>query len=217
MEEPMAKKTKNDSSQYVRKETFWLVALLALAVGFFGGVMFAVLKSDNAGRAGVPQAQAPQAPAAAPARTDLITSLEDETAKNPQNNKAWIQLGNEYFDSDQYEKSIWAYRKSLELDPNNPNVWTDMGIMYRRSGKPQEAIQAFDKAIAVDPKHEPSRLNKGIVLLHDLKDFDGAIAAWEELLAVNPFAMAPTGRSVDEMIQQMKQQGSQMGGQGSTN
>ena len=209
----MAKKTKNDSSQYVRKETFWLVALLALAVGFFGGVMFAVLKSDTGGRAGVPQAQAPQAPAAAPAQTDMAASLEDETAKNPQNNKAWIQLGNEYFDSDQYEKAVWAYQKSLELDPNNANVWTDLGIMYRRSGKPQEAIQAFDKAIAVDPKHEPSRLNKGIVLLHDLKDFDGAIAAWEELLAVNPIAMAPTGRSVDEMVQQMKKQGSQ----GSTN
>jgi len=83
--------------------------------------------------------------------------------------------------------------------------------MYRRSGKPQDAIQAFDKAIEIDPKHEPSRLNKGIVLLHDMQDFDGAIAAWEELLAVNPIAMAPTGRSVDEMIQQIKKQKGQMG------
>ena len=33
----MAKKTKNDSAQFVRKETFWLGTLLALAVGFFGG------------------------------------------------------------------------------------------------------------------------------------------------------------------------------------
>ena len=38
----MAKKSKNDNVQYVRKETFWLGTLLALAVGFFGGVMFAV-------------------------------------------------------------------------------------------------------------------------------------------------------------------------------
>ena len=206
----MVKKTKGDSTQYVRKETFWLGTLLALAVGFFGGVLFAVLKSDTGVVGGAPQVQAPQARAAAPARPNMIASLENETATNPQNTKAWVQLGNEYFDSDQYEKAIWAYRKSLELDPNNANVWTDLGVMYRRSGKSQEAIKAFDKAIEVDPKHEPSRLNKGIVLLHDMQDFDGAIVAWEGLLEVNPVAMAPTGRSVDEMIQQMKKQRSQM-------
>jgi cytochrome c-type biogenesis protein CcmH/NrfG len=207
----MAKKTKNDNAQYVRKETFWLITLLALAVGFFGGVLFAVLKSDSGAVPGRPQAQAPQAQVATPDRTNMIVSLEDETAKNPQNTKAWVQLGNEYFDSDQYEKAIWAYRKSLELEPNRANVWTDLGVMYRRSGKPQEALEAFDKAIEADPKHEPSRLNKGIVLLHDMQDFDGAIAAWEALLAVNPIAMAPTGRSVDELIQQMKKQRGQMG------
>ncbi len=49
-----------------------------------------------------------------------------------------------------------------------------------------------------------------------MQDFDGAIAAWEALLEVNPIAMAPTGRSVDEMVQQMKKQGGRMG-QGTTN
>jgi tetratricopeptide (TPR) repeat protein len=83
-----------------------------------------------------------------------------------------------------------------------------MGVMYRRNGSPQEAVLAFDKAIEADPKHEVSRMNKGIVLLHDLKDTDGAIKAWEGLLEINPVAMAPTGRSVDEMVQQMKKQGS---------
>ena len=107
--------------------------------------------------------------------------------------------------------SIQAYPKSLEIDPNNANVWTDMGVMYRRSGDPQEAIKSFNKAMEVDPKHEISRMNKGIVLLHDLNDMDGAIRAWEELLKVNPVAMAPTGRSIDEMVQQMKKQQAQGG------
>jgi cytochrome c-type biogenesis protein CcmH/NrfG len=209
----MAKKKQSANVQYVRKETFWLVTLLSLAVGFFGGVVLAVLKSDPGSMPGTSPSQMPraQAPAALPVRTELVKALEDETAKNPQNTQAWVQLGNEYFDSGQNEKAIFAYQKALELDPNNANVWTDMAIMYRRSGRPQEAIKAFDKAIEADPKHEPSRLNKGIVLLHDMEDFDGAIAAWEGLLEVNPIAMAPTGRSVDEMVQQMKQQRSQMG------
>ena len=207
----MAKQSKKADSQHVRKETFWLVTLLALAVGFFGGVMFGVFKSDTAAVPGRP-APAPT-PAKAPDsdKSSMIAALEKETRSNPGNLEAWIELGNSYFDSEQFEKSIAAYRKSLEIDPNNANVWTDMGVMYRRSGNPQEAINAFEKAIEADPKHEVSRMNKGIVLLHDLQDVDGAIKAWEGLLEVNPVAMAPTGRSVDEIVQQLKKQKNQPG------
>ena len=201
----MAKQQKSDQVQYVRKETFYMVTLLALAVGFFGGVLFAVIKSDS--RAPVPSAPAQMGtPAPSPAGSDRIAALERQTQADPGNVKAWTELGNAYFDSNQYEASIRAYRKSLELDPGNPNVWTDMGVMYRRSGKPEEAIKAFDQAIAVDPRHEVSRMNKGIVLLHDLNDADGAIKAWEGLLEVNPIAVAPNGITIDQMVTQLKKQ-----------
>ena len=80
----MAKQSKNVDNQYVRKETFWLVTLLALAVGFFAGVMFAIFKSDNAAvpgqpQAQVPQTQAPQSPAQIPGRLNMIAALEKET------------------------------------------------------------------------------------------------------------------------------------------
>jgi tetratricopeptide (TPR) repeat protein len=97
-----------------------------------------------------------------------------------------------------------AYKKSLELNPQNADVWTDMGVMYRRNGQPAEAIKAFDKAIEINPRHEISRFNKGIVLLHDLNDQENAIRAWEELLKINPIAMAPTGQSVDQLVVQLK-------------
>jgi hypothetical protein len=42
--------------------------------------------------------------------------------------------------------------------------------------------------------------------MHDLNNPKGAIQAWEELLAVNPLAMAPNGQSIDEMLKKMKQQ-----------
>jgi cytochrome c-type biogenesis protein CcmH/NrfG len=203
----MAKRSKSDDSQYVRKEMFWLGTLLALAVGFFGGVLFGIFKSDTVNVPGQPapvQANAPDDGTAS-----MIAALEKETRSNPGNFEAWVELGNSYFDSDQYEKSIQAYRKALEINPNNANVWTDMGVMYRRNGNPQEAINSFNKAIEVDPKHEVSRMNKGIVMLHDLQDVDGALDAWEGLLEINPVAMAPTGKSVDEIVQQLKKQKNQ--------
>ena len=207
----MAKQSKNVDNQYVRKETFWLVALLALAVGFFAGVMFTIFKSDSGvvpgqPQAQMPQAQSPQPQAVDPGKLSMIAALEKETQANPANDKAWIELGNSYFDTGQFDKSIQAYRKALEINPNNANVWTDMGVMYRRNGNPQEAIKSFDRAIEVDPKHEVSRMNKGIVLLHDMNDIEGAIKAWEGLLEVNPVAMSPTGQSIDQMVQSMKKQ-----------
>jgi cytochrome c-type biogenesis protein CcmH/NrfG len=203
----MPTKKQQIDEQLVKKETLYLVSLLALAVGFFGGVMFGVYKSETPlpGRSSSPgppsTVQTPK-----PDLSNMIAVLEKEVASNPENVTAWIELGNNYFDTDQYDKAIRAYQRSLEIQPNNANVLTDMGVMYRRSGKPQEAIIAFDKAMEVDSKHEVSRFNKGVVLLHDLKDTQGAIRAWEDLMTVNPFALTPSGQSVDQMVTQMKKQ-----------
>jgi cytochrome c-type biogenesis protein CcmH/NrfG len=189
---------------YVRRETALLIALGALALGFFGGVFFGVYKSGPTVKGGMGGGMPP----AATQRDlqDQIAGLEAETRQNPSNVAAWIELGNHYFDTEQVKKSIDAYRKALELQPNNADVVTDMGVMLRKDGRPKEAVEAFDRAIAINPKHEISRLNKGIVLLHDLQDGPGALRAWEGLIEVNPTAMAPGGMSVDQMVQGLKKQ-----------
>jgi cytochrome c-type biogenesis protein CcmH/NrfG len=198
----MAKTAAPDPKNLMRRETALLIALLALAVGFFGGVFFGVYKSVPSAK-GMP---AGMPPSAQKELQDQIAALEKETQQNPANVAAWIELGNAYFDTDRFEKSIQAYRKALDLKPDNADVWTDMGVMHRKAGRPQEAVKAFDQAIAANPKHEVSRLNKGIVLLHDLQDAAGALRAWEGLLEINPTAMAPGGVSVDQMVQSLKKQ-----------
>jgi cytochrome c-type biogenesis protein CcmH/NrfG len=198
----MAKTAAPDPKNYMRKETALLISLLALAVGFFGGVFLGVYKSG-------PSIQAMPAGGPSSAQRELqeqIAALEKETQQNPSNVTAWVELGNAYFDADQYERSIQAYRKALDLKPDNADVWTDMGVMQRKAGRSQDAVKAFDQAIAVNPKHEVSRLNKGIVLFHDLQDTAGALRAWEGLLEINPTAMAPGGVSVDQMVQSLKKQ-----------
>ncbi len=197
-------KNDNDEVRYVKKETVVIVAIAALFVGFIGGVVFGVYKSKSIAPVSVTE----NIQKGINKETiDMTQTLEAEILKHPENLSAWIQLGNIYFDDSRYDKAIWAYEKAVAIDPKNANVLTDMGIMYRRSGKPQKAVDAFERAISVDPKHETSRFNKGIVLMHDLKDRKGAIKAWEGLLEINPVAMAPNGQSVDELIRQFKSQG----------
>lgn len=190
-------KTDNTNPDRVKKSTMLGVAGICLAIGFFGGIIFSMYKTG----ANVPrQAPPPQANPGPADRSQELDALVKETAQHPENVTAWIELGNLYFDTNQFDKSIWAYKKALELKPDNPNVLTDMGVMYRRMGQPEDAVKAFDDAIKVDPKHEVSRFNKGIVLLHDMNKPEEALRTWEELLQVNPFAMAPNGKSVDELV-----------------
>lgn len=174
-----------------------LLSVAMLVIGFISGAAFGVLKTTSLSdrKTAVSNASPPQ----------MLQALEGEAAQNPQNADIWARLGHAYFDTDQYQKAIDAYEKSLAIEPGNPNVLTDLGVMYRRNKQPRKALEMFSKAIAHDPKHEVSRMNKGIVLLHDLNDEQGAIEAWEELLKINPLAAFGNGQTVDEKIRHYKE------------
>lgn len=199
--------TNQNASGTVKTQTAAIVAVLCLVVGFLGGIVFSVYKSPTTPVAPQPQQQAQQPQDMSQQLAGQVLALEREVANNPDNVGAWTQLGHVYFDTNQYDKAIKAYTKSLELNPNDANVWTDLGVMYRRSKQPQKAVEAFSKAIAADPAHETSRFNKGIVLLYDLNDRAGAIEAWEGLVSINPNATAPNGQLIKDMIAQVKAEG----------
>jgi cytochrome c-type biogenesis protein CcmH/NrfG len=199
-------KQKSPESNFVKKETMLIVALIALVVGFLGGIFYSALQSGPTGSiltTSAPPQQQQQPPGFTREQASNILRLEQEVAANPTNVEAWTQLGHVYFDTNNPAKAISAYEKSLELRPNDPNVLTDLGTMYRRNGQPDKALTSFDRAIAVDPRHEQSRFNKGIVLRYDMNDREGAVKAWEELLAINPNAMAPNGQPVSEAIKSL--------------
>lgn len=186
---------------YIKSQTVLIYVCLALAIGFVSGIALTIYKMDSESAFTHQQPQQNQQGN----KDDMLRALKEEVAQNPDNAGAWVQLGHMYFDRNEPKKAIHAYEKSLELSPDNTNVLTDLGIMYRRNGDPEKAVELFDRVTQLDPQQENARFNKGIVLLHDLKDKDGAVAAWEELLEINPVAMAPNGQSVDELIQEYKQ------------
>ena len=183
--------------------TSYGVIALAFVAGILAGVLLTLYKTG--GSPPVPTHSEIERKSSSDL-SDQIAGLEFKTSQNPGDIAGWIQLGNLCFDSDLPEKAIAAYKEALAISPDNADVLTDMGVMYRKSGEYDKAVQSFDKAVGVNPKHEIARFNKGIVLMHDLNNPQGAIQAWEELLTVNPLAMAPNGQSIDEMLNKMKQQ-----------
>ncbi len=191
-----------------------VIAAVTLVIGIYIGTVISGMSAppppQRAAAPGMP-------PAAPPAMTGQsqqgeipeamareIASMEVRTSSNPDDKASWTQLGHLYFDTNQPEKAIRAYTHALDLDPSNADVWTDLGVMYRRAGQPGKAVESFDKAIENDPAHQTARFNKGVVLMHDLGDQAGAIAAWKGLLAINPQATAPNGVPVAGMIQELE-------------
>jgi len=182
---------------YVKTQTLLFAVFVSFFVGFFAGIVLTIFKTDQMPSSAQQQPNPQQRREAHAAR---IQQLEQETSENPKNIGAWIQLGHLYFDTEQYTPAIQAYRIALEQDPENADVWTDLGVMYRRNKQPEEAIKSFDQALQVDPRHQIALYNKGIVLIHDLKDNTAGVEAWSRLVAINPQASAPNGESVSTLI-----------------
>lgn len=187
----------------VNKQTFYIIIFIVFIAGFLSGVGFTVFKMDSTPT--VATSGAPQQQGASQQEEQAILNLEAEVTSNPSNFNAWTQLGHLYFDTDQYNKAIGAYTKSLELHSGDANLWTDLGVMYRRSGDSTKAIDSFDKAISMDNSHEPSRLNKGIVLYYDFGKVDEAITSWQSVLQINPNATMANGTPLNDFINDVRE------------
>ena len=198
----------------MKKETVILYIVIALVVGFVGGVTVGILwmtkGTEKTAMVQKPQMAPPGAPVPAPAppardsveATSQIQTLKEIVKKDPKNLPAWVELGNVYFDTDQPKEAIDAYSRYLAVKPDNPDVRTDMGIMYRKLGQFDRALEEFRKAAQSDPKHVNSRYNIGLVLLHDKQDMGGAIKAWEEYLRVDP--NSERAQRIKAQIEKMK-------------
>jgi len=205
----------NDSKNDSKNRQGQLITYVIIFVfGFLAGIAFTVYKGGykggyNGGSPGaLPAASSASSQGQPTAQNDetrqAIINMEAEVTANPENFQSWIRLGHLYYDSNQPEKAIAAYTKSLEFHTADANLLTDLGVMYRRTKQPEKAIELFNQAIEKDPRHQPSRFNKGIVLLNDLNDATGAIAAWEDLLRINPQAKTANGQPIREFVDQVK-------------
>jgi cytochrome c-type biogenesis protein CcmH/NrfG len=171
--------------------------LIGAFAGFLGGYFVGAGRSND----DVPPPPAAQAPAPAPGmgaapampgRPDpmevqqRIAATQTALANDPKNVKAWISLGNDYFDTQRFQDAVDAYAKALELDPNNADVLTDQGSMYRQLKAYDKALAAFKQAQKINPKHVQSLYNMGVVYSEDMKDTANARKVWNRILEIAP-------------------------------
>lgn len=189
----------------MKKEYTYLFIVIAFVAGIIVGVIAAVLYEEKNPMISSPvqTPSAATAPSVPPAEAQKqIGFLQSLLKEDPKNLKAFIELGNLYFDTEQFDRAVEVYSQALNLDPKNADVRTDRGIMFRRQGEFDKAIADFRQAAQDDPGHANSRYNLGIVLLHDKGDIKGAVAAWEDFLRVDP--SGPRGENIRNQIGKLR-------------
>ena len=129
-----------------------------------------------------PAAAGPAQPPAPPLDEARAAALKVTAERNASDSETRVQLGNMYFDSEQYPEAVRWYEAALKIDPRNVNASTDLGIAYYYSNQADRALAQFDRSLAVDPKHSKTLLNMGIVRAFAKEDVAGATAAWERAL-----------------------------------
>jgi tetratricopeptide (TPR) repeat protein len=81
-----------------------------------------------------------------------------------------------------YETAVPLLEGAARLDESNHGVFVDLGIAYRGLGRPEDARRAWEKALEIDEGNPAPHFNLGILLGDDLKDYDGALVAFQAYL-----------------------------------
>jgi tetratricopeptide (TPR) repeat protein len=132
---------------------------------------------------------APQTPSPAEMRKMADTQaapLIEKLKTDPDNPELLVNVGNFYYDAQQYPVAVEYYARALKTKPSDANVRTDMATAYWYMGDADTAITEFNKALSDEPNKANTLFNRGLVKWQAKMDIAGAVADWEKLLATNP-------------------------------
>jgi len=150
-----------------------------------------------------PQGSAAQSQSAAtPIDPERVKALQASAAQNPKDLQSRVQLGNIFFDGEQYPQAITWYEQALALAPNDTNVSTDLGVAYYYTNQADRALAQFDHSLAIDPKHIKTLLNVGIVRAFGKQDLAGAGRAWQQVVDLSPDS--PEGQAAKKGLEGIK-------------
>ncbi len=208
--------TKNATGAIWTSTQAYVLSVICLVIGVAMGYLLRGSAPSAPAMANAPQMSAPAQSAngmggngAAPQPTpEQLKQMADTQAQplleklkgDPNNAGLLYQIGNLYYDAQQYPEAAQYYESSLKINPKATDVRTDLGTAYHLMGNSDRALQEYDEVLKVDGKHPNALFNEGMVKWQDKMDMPGAIAAWKKLLETHPDY--PQKDRVQELIAQ---------------
>lgn len=188
-QEPSRSTTRAGATQWTSLQAY-VLAVFSLLLGVALGYLFRGSASQPAQAAtavatqqvGMQDQQAQAQAALGQATAPLLEAVN----KNPNDYDALVNLGNVYYDAQQYPNAIQYYERALVIHPENPDVRTDMATAYWYSGNADKALAEMQISLKNQPNHPQTLFNLGWIRWQGKADAKGAVQAWEQLLKANP-------------------------------
>jgi len=114
---------------------------------------------------------------------DTMKVLEDLLSRDAAD--AWRNKARIFYGYGNYDESLKAYKKVLEIDPLDSLAWMSIGDIFQIKGKYDKAILAYNKAIKGNPNSASIWRKKGAALMIKGK-LDNAIEAYNRSIEIDP-------------------------------
>jgi len=124
------------------------------------------------------------------------------TELDPENAKAWNNLGNVERDLGRPGEAEAAYERATELAPDYPDPWNGLGTLAVQAKRPADALPLFDRALALGPHLHEVLLNRAIAL-ELAGDREGATQGYRAFLAATGGSQATTFAAQREAAQRL--------------
>jgi tetratricopeptide (TPR) repeat protein len=176
----------------------YTLAVICLLVGIASGWFIHGSQSPAAIATETPSASAPAVGSAnagaqtpTPAQMQKMADTQagpliEKLKADPTNAGLLQNIGNIYYDAQQFPTAIEYYQRALKVQPENTGVRTDMATAYWYTGNADAAIAEFQKSLSYEPNKANTLFNLGIVEWQGKMDIDKAVATWQKLLDMNP-------------------------------
>ncbi len=103
-------------------------------------------------------------------------SLDDELVP------ALVYLSRVYMDDHNYGDTVPLLERAAKKDPSNADVQLTLGVAYRGVERLDDAKSSYEKALTLDPTNPAPHFNLGILLGDYNKEYDAAIAAFNQYI-----------------------------------
>jgi tetratricopeptide (TPR) repeat protein len=108
----------------------------------------------------------------------------------------YIEQGNSFFDSQQYEQAIASYTQAIALEPQSASAYYNRGNTYYNLQQYESAIADLTQAIAINPQYADAYYNRGNIYLNSQKP-EEAIADHTQAIKFHPkYAQAYNNRGI---------------------
>lgn len=126
--------------------------------------------------------------------------LLDKLKADPNNSDLLMKAGAIYYTTHQFKQASVYYGKAVQAEPKNVPFRVKLATSLFSSGDADGAIAQLNQALTYDPKDANSLFDLGMIKLQGKQDGKGAVAAWQQLLKLNPQLSADRKATVQKLM-----------------